>query len=491
MTKALQTARKLADLGYNSLLMGLVLLVDDFINNDSEQILSDVEGFGSHIPALDRLAYAWAVLDTGYADQAFTAFKNYEESDDFAPLMKFNLMLAKAANGDIKGAIETYSQDEELPNEMELEFRYIFGQLFSHLGEVEKAINVIGPVTDIEQEIRLILLSDLKFRILSGETVKFDYVNSPQQGMAQLLNLFSQYLALEGNIELALNFSRLANFLNPGNDSISVFLAAILMDTGNNQFANEILSKINNNDVLGTMATIARSDALYALDRPEEAIALLLDQLNHDPNSVTLNHQIGNMHLKRKQFNAALVNFSNALEILNGRTDVGWIWTISFYRAIAYEKLGNWPSAEADFRNALKLSNNSHFMLNYLGYTLADRGEKLEEAEGMIRAAVEVDPNNPYYLDSLAWVLYKQNRFSEAVGLMEKAVRYLPKEAILIDHLGDIYWQIGRFDDARNSWKESLGYESDEIDPERVKRKLEIGLDQMLIEENQLYLNET
>lgn len=94
---------------------------------------------------------------------------------------------------------------------------------------------------------------------------------------------------------------------------------------------------------------------------------------------------------------------------------------------------------------------------NDLGYTLADEGIRLDEAERMIRHALSEEPLNSAYLDSLGWVYYKQGRFEAAIELLERAILLTARDdAVMYDHLADALYRAGRVDEARKNWEEAL-----------------------------------
>ena len=158
-------------------------------------------------------------------------------------------------------------------------------------------------------------------------------------------------------------------------------------------------------------------------------------------------------------------------------------WVLFFYRGICHEQSKDWPAAEADFRRALELNPTQPQVLNYLGYGLVDRGEKLDEALAMIEKAVAGDPDKGYIIDSLAWALFRLGRYEEAVEPMERASLLEPVDPIVTDHLGDVYWMVGRKLEAQFQWRRALSFEPTEKDAERIRRKLEIGLDAVMAEE--------
>jgi len=122
-------------------------------------------------------------------------------------------------------------------------------------------------------------------------------------------------------------------------------------------------------------------------------------------------------------------------------------------------------------------------VLNYLGYSLVEKQEKLEEALEMIERAVEARPDSGYIVDSLGWALYRLGRYEEAVGHMERAAELLPVDPIVNDHLGDVYWAVGRRTEARFQWNRALSFDPEPEEAERIRRKLEVGLDAVLAEE--------
>jgi Flp pilus assembly protein TadD len=94
--------------------------------------------------------------------------------------------------------------------------------------------------------------------------------------------------------------------------------------------------------------------------------------------------------------------------------------------------------------------------LNYLGYMLADRNVRVEEAYEMIKKAVDLDPNNAAYLDSLGWVYFRMGRFTEAELALKQALQRFSKDPTIHDHLGDVYFEQGRLKEAVTQWEIAL-----------------------------------
>ena len=138
------------------------------------------------------------------------------------------------------------------------------------------------------------------------------------------------------------------------------------------------------------------------------------------------------------------------------------------------ERTGRFPEAEVQLREAIRLDPRSAEALNYLGYSLADRGERLDEALELIRGALTLDPWNGAYLDSLGWVYLKSGRLEDARDPLERAAREFPKDATVLEHLGDYYDRIGDVVRAKTFWKRALELPPDTPGSrESLQRKLD------------------
>ncbi|MFP5257906.1 MAG: tetratricopeptide repeat protein, partial [Acidobacteriota bacterium] len=138
---------------------------------------------------------------------------------------------------------------------------------------------------------------------------------------------------------------------------------------------------------------------------------------------------------------------------------------------VALEKLKRRDGAKAAMERIVAKDPTHPDALNYLGYSLAEEGRDLERALGMIQKALEKEPDNPFFLDSLAWTLYKLKRLDEALAAIEKAVGHKVKDAIIWEHYGDIAAAAGHKARAQKAYRSALELGSD--NPAAVKKKLE------------------
>jgi Flp pilus assembly protein TadD len=136
--------------------------------------------------------------------------------------------------------------------------------------------------------------------------------------------------------------------------------------------------------------------------------------------------------------------------------------------------------AEAEFRKALAIDPHNPGVLNYLGYMLADQGEKLPEALKLIQEAVTLEPQNYAYLDSLGWAYFKTGQYPQAEENLRKAISRMNTDPTVLDHLGSVYEKTGNLKGAVAQWERSmteyahsLPADADPEDVQKVQHKLE------------------
>jgi tetratricopeptide (TPR) repeat protein len=126
--------------------------------------------------------------------------------------------------------------------------------------------------------------------------------------------------------------------------------------------------------------------------------------------------------------------------------------------------------AEPELRKAVELDPEHAPALNFLGYSLADEGQREDEALSLVQLALEVDPWNGAYLDSLGWVYFRMGRYEEAREPLEAAAREFPSDAVVLEHLGDLYESIGESDLALSAWGQALDFGPE--DPAKIEAKI-------------------
>ena len=164
------------------------------------------------------------------------------------------------------------------------------------------------------------------------------------------------------------------------------------------------------------------------------------------------------LYLAEAQFQTANNMASNAIPVLTeALSREPESVEILYTRALAFEQLGDINGAEIDLRKILDLKPNDPDAMNALGYTLADRTDRYQEALALIEKALEQKPESAAILDSMGWVLLKLGRFEEAEPYFVKAWEK-SKDHEIAAHYGELLWLLGRQQEAREIWE--MGYES-------------------------------
>jgi tetratricopeptide (TPR) repeat protein len=278
--------------------------------------------------------------------------------------------------------------------------------------------------------------------------------------------------------DLAVIYLRLALYLDPKNGLARQLLGDMLANARLDVDALAVYSGVDKSSPFYDASKVAEAYTLLRLDRSEEAIALL-QKLYADSDSSRVNRALADAYRALERYDEALAIYDQLVadEEAAGRNDD---WDLYYSRGVSHERTGDWRAAEADFQHALAIlpedSAAQAQVLNYLGYTWVDRGERLEEAFAMINRAVELEPDSGYIVDSLGWAHFKRGEYDVAVGHLERAVELDPQDPTINEHLGDAYWRVGRFLEASYQWRRSLTLEPDPELRAALENKLANGL---------------
>jgi tetratricopeptide (TPR) repeat protein len=186
---------------------------------------------------------------------------------------------------------------------------------------------------------------------------------------------------------------------------------------------------------------------------------------------------LAQMYTRLRRFSDAQQALDKAEQLSAKADDKEYIW---FLRGSTYERDKNYAEAESQFKKVLASDPDHASTLNYLGYMLADQNTKLDEALGYIKRAVDLDPSNGAYLDSLGWAYFRLGKYDQAEDNLLKASQKINTDPTVHDHLGDLYQKTGRlklaatnWERALNEWNRTVAAEVDPADQARVQKKLD------------------
>ncbi|MEC3859897.1 tetratricopeptide repeat protein [Mesobacterium sp. TK19101] len=434
-------------------------------------------------PLADGLVKAWATLGEGDMTAALVAFDEVGQERVLTGFAMYHKAVALASVGDFETAIDILSDPAVGPMRNTRRAVVARAQILSQLQRYDDAVTLINQQFrgDLDPE-----LTQMVDTLKAGDALPFTTVRSARDGMAETFYTLAGALSDEADDDFTLLYARLAEYLRPDHVPAILLTAELLEKIGQSDLAVETYRKVPSDNPSFHAAEIGRAAALRDSGRDEAAIEVLESLAKTHGDMAIVQSTLGDTMRKMERFAEAVTAYTKALDLYEG--DPQRQWFLYYARGICNERVGDWPNAEADLRKALELNPNQPNILNYLGYSLVQQHIKLDEALDMIERAVDASPNSGYIVDSLGWVLYTLGRYDEAVGHMERAAELMPVDPVVNDHLGDVYWAVGRHMEARFMWRRALsfldhGTASEEVDPDRIRRKLEVGLDEVLIEE--------
>lgn len=224
------------------------------------------------------------------------------------------------------------------------------------------------------------------------------------------------------------------------------------------------------------MVRLVRASLLADLGRGPEAVAEARRLLEGNKDRETY-LALAQVYEKAKDFPAMAQALEEAERLSDSDEEREVVY---FMRGAMYERMKKFAEAEAEFRKVLKMNPRNASALNYLGYMFADRDTNLEEALELVRRAVELEPHNGAFLDSLGWVYYRLGKLEDAERYLRLALERVPRDPTVNDHLGDVYYRQGKLKEAITQWQISLKEwetaSKAEFDPEeiaKIQKKLE------------------
>ena len=314
-----------------------------------------------------------------------------------------------------------------------------------------------------------------------GEALPFTHVTKITDGVAEIFYSVAAALKGEATDDYTLIYSRIAEALREDHIDAILLSAELLEDMNRPELATRAYRRVPRDNPAFHAAELGRANALERSGRSDAALEVL-DELAETHGNLPIVHTTrGDLLRGMNRYVEAVKAYDAAISLYDSEDSSQWF--VLYARAISQERLNHWPEAEADFRAALKMNPDHPRILNYLGYSLVEKQEKLDEALGMIERAVQAQPDSGFILDSLGWALYRLGRYDEAVDHMERAAELMPVDPVVTDHLGDVYWAVGRTLEAEFQWNRALSFAPEDKDATRIRRKLKVGLDAVLAEE--------
>jgi len=429
---------------------------------------------------LEAILTGWLEIGSGNIEKGLKYFNESENAKKLGSISQNHLALALAMVGDFEKAHAILSDATNGSNLIDRGSVIAHAQIMTQIGKNQEAVKLLDKFLIGNDDLEIFKLRRL---IDAGAPVKYNYITNSKQGATLALYTVANAINNENDYALSLIYSRLVHHIDNKNIENILLISENLLNLRQYKLTIENYNNIPDNHIKFKDAEIGRANALFYQGEEENSIDVLKALVKNNPNDIELQTTLGNSLRRSERFLEASIIYNEAILLIEKKGLKSWF---EFYaKGICNERLGNWEIAEIDFRKALAMEPNQPSLLNYFGYSLVEKGIHLEEALELIRRAVRGQPNDGYITDSLGWALYRLGKYSEAVTHMERATELMPLDPIINDHLGDVYWAVERHTEAEFQWRRALSFDPEEKDAERIYKKLDIGLDAVLISETE------
>ena len=418
---------------------------------------------------LQPLLLAWAQAGRGNADAALATLRPFVEAGQLRTVAALHGAMIADLAGRAREAERLIRIAIAESGEPNLRLTTIAAGILARAGREAEGARLFDAMAVGSDDIALTAGPAARRAALAGRAVA-----APVEGMAEAQVALGAALRRQGAPELSLILARLSLRLRPGFAPALILAAESLADERHVQAALSVLEGVPAEDSMAPLATLRRATLLSRLGRGEEAVALLRRTAEAYPGAPQPAVAMGDLLRAQGQPAEAVAAYGVAIGRI-ARPAPG-DWPLFYARAIAREGAGDWAGAEADLRQALALSPEQPSVLNHLAYAWVERGERLDEARGMLERAVAARPQDGNIADSLGWALFRIGDLGGAIRWLERAVELESRNAVVNDHLGDAYWAAGRRAEARFQWRRALGMELEASEAARVEAKLRDGL---------------
>ncbi len=400
--------------------------------------------------AVGTIMAAWALAAQGQGDAGLIMLNELDpfgNEDDSITLLSQQALMAE------------YTGQEELAVSLALE---IMDREISDPGVVLEMAGVLIRHDEADTGKEWIARLDPRFhhkRILtniSNGTSRLLIPPHELEAIAKGIVTTQTDLNANWNQPISLAQLHLASYLDSGNDEARYLIGANYIDADLVQDGVSVLTTISPNSPWYEMSRLTIISALrYDPNQLRLVRELIQTLIDHDPDNYLLWLEKGLTEHANGYERKAQLALQEAIDLgfENGRA--------YYYLAITQANQNMVEDAEASFHRSISLSPFNAYTHNYFGYWLIEQNRNLDQAKALIQKAVDRQPNNGAFVDSLGWVYFKMGDLDKALIFMERAATIIPDDPVITDHLGDVYWALGRKDEAVHEWRRARLFSPD------------------------------
>jgi tetratricopeptide (TPR) repeat protein len=412
---------------------------------------------------LKPLLLAWMQAGEGDATAALNTLVPAAQNSPFGAVYVLNAALIADNANDMKDAVQLYAAADAADQTPNLRLAQIMASWKARQGQTQAAQAELEQMASTHPSLGLALPA------LQAQVAK-PVISTPTDGLAEAYLAVAGALDQPGQVLLRTTFLRFALTLRPDLSAARLLLANL--QSGGEQPPSVPVQNVQMQQALATLQPIPKTDPLYgpaalqeadllaALGQPDQAVTLLDQLIAMSPGNIDALQEAGDTLRASGRFQRSVGYYDRAIALLPQPPPAA-AWALYYDRGISKDQAGDWSAAEPDLKAALALSPKQPYVLNYLGYTWALRGENMTQARSMLQQAVGLDPNEGAIIDSLGYVNLRQGKTGMALKLLTQAVELDPDDAEVNAHLGDAFWAAGMRLQAGYQWQRALGLQPD------------------------------
>jgi len=236
----------------------------------------------------------------------------------------------------------------------------------------------------------------------------------------------------------------------PDDDKSRYYLATAYEEKEDSASALEQFKRVPAASKYYISAQIHIAHLLTLEEQFDEAIQVLKSAMQQDDGKAELHLMLASVYEAKEAYDEAIAVIQEALKTEEKNID------LLFRLGVLLDKKGDKEASIEQMRKILDIDPDHADSLNYIGYTYAEQGVRLDEALALIQKALKIRPDSGYIIDSLGWVYYKQGAYDEAVHYLEKAAELTPDDPTINEHLGDAYRKKQNYAEALHYYQKAL-----------------------------------
>ena len=417
-------------------------------------------------------------------------FQLYQQENDYAKAIRVlermeqidgkseRLSVAKSEiytrMGNKKAAVaEIAALSKQYPND--LNYMVMYGETLMMNGQLKRALGIYDRVLKQEPDNNRVLLSLRTYHQALGHTEVADSLtkrvllnrNATTEEKVRLLRQeISANEAVGGDSTHILNLFRMM-LAQPLSDTDMAVLYASYMNAKRmpRDSIRPVLEKVLEMTPDNAAARLQLVGYAWDAEDMDRVISLCQDARQYNPDEMAFYYYQGIAYYKKDNLDGALSAFQNGIGVINEESDP---MIVSDFYAVMGDVLhqkGMAQEAFAAYDSCLQWKADNFGCLNNYAYYLSERGEQLDKAEEMSYKTVKAEPKNATYLDTYAWILFMQERYTEAKIYIDQALQNMEDtlgNAVIIEHAGDIYAQNKDMDRALSLWRDAQQQKPDD-----------------------------